>query len=415
MSTETQAKTWSPQQESAMDAVSQWLRGGDQQTFRLYGYAGTGKTTLARSFAADVAGDDVVFGAFTGKAAHVLRQKGCHGATTIHSLIYKPVDRSKGFLVKMQQELDELIQELVHVDEMTKEKAEDHPQVKKLRKQIHDEKLNLKRPRFSLNINSDIRDASLVIIDECSMVDEEMGRDLESFDAPILVLGDPAQLPPVGGDGYFTKSDPDFMLTEIHRQAEKSPIIDLATKARERRIIGYGSYGSSSVIDWSSVDNELAMKVDQIIVGTNKMRRQVNDRVRHHLGRGSPLPEPTDRLVCLRNDHDVGLLNGSIWVVEDIVEADDEVMSLVITSEDGSSTITCEAHTHHFLGKELPYWDRKQAQEFDFGYALTCHKSQGSQWDRVLVFDESRKFREHKHRWLYTAVTRAAEEVIIAR
>ena len=70
------------------------------------------------------------------------------------------------------------------------------------------------------------------MIDECSMVDEELGRDLLSFGKPILVLGDPAQLPPVKGGGFFTETAPDVMLTEIHRQAEGSAIIRASRAAR---------------------------------------------------------------------------------------------------------------------------------------------------------------------------------------
>ena len=177
------SRAWSPQQEEALKAVAFWLKQGEPQVFRLFGYAGTGKTTLARHLAEE-AGGDVVFGAFTGKAAMVLRSRGCKDARTIHSMIYRP-------------------------------------------KEVDSEE-----PSFVLNEQSAAAHASLIIIDECSMVDEELGRDLLSFGKPVLVLGDPAQLPPVKGGGYFTEAEPDMMLTEVHRQAADNPIIRLSMMVR---------------------------------------------------------------------------------------------------------------------------------------------------------------------------------------
>src|ERR1700704_3832073 len=84
---------FSPQQDAALQAVAAWLkarpgRGSTPAVFRLFGYAGTGKTTLAKHLAEGVEGK-VLFAAFTGKAALVMRRKGCQNASTIHSLIYR--------------------------------------------------------------------------------------------------------------------------------------------------------------------------------------------------------------------------------------------------------------------------------------------------------------------------------------
>ena len=186
--------TWSPQQDAALKAVADWLRRGETPLFRLFGYAGTGKTTLARNIAEGVDGD-VAFGAYTGKAALVLRSKGCADASTIHSMIYR------------SRESDE------------------------------------NGPQFVLNRQSPASKADLIVIDECSMVDEELGRDLLSFGQPVLVLGDPAQLPPVKGGGFFTEGEPDVMLTEVHRQAKDNPIIHLSMMVREGGRLATGSYG----------------------------------------------------------------------------------------------------------------------------------------------------------------------------
>ncbi|MBX9876144.1 MAG: AAA family ATPase [Beijerinckiaceae bacterium] len=216
--------SWSPQQDAALSAVARWLQAGEPQLFRLFGYAGTGKTTLARHIAEAVDGE-VAFAAFTGKAALVLRNKGCVGAQTIHSLIY----RSRG------------------VDEES--------------------------PTFVLNRESAAAKAKLIIIDECSMVDEDLGRDLLSFGTPVLVLGDPAQLPPVKGGGFFTEVEPDIMLTEVHRQAADNPIVRMSMTIREGGRLDVGDYGKSRVIRRSEVDPQLVMSADQVLVGMNKTRR----------------------------------------------------------------------------------------------------------------------------------------------
>lgn len=158
---------FSPEQDKALTEVSSWLNKGRSPIFRLFGYAGTGKTTLARYFAETVDGD-VQFAAFTGKAAQVLRSKGATNARTIHSLIYRP---------RGEEEV---------ADETTGKTSI--------------------APTFSLNRQSPVAQAKLIVIDECSMVDEQLGRDLMSFGTPILVLGDPGQLPPISGGGFFIRA-----------------------------------------------------------------------------------------------------------------------------------------------------------------------------------------------------------------
>ena len=388
---------WTDEQQGALDKVGAWHANSSQQVFRLFGYAGTGKTTLARHLAEQINGE-VQFAAYTGKAAHVLQTKGCP-ATTIHSLIYHPKNKSRERLIRLRHEM---------------EKEKDPKVLEKLRKEVQAEEEELSRPSFSLNRDSDIKFCKLVVIDECSMVGEQMGKDLESFDVPILVLGDPAQLPPVRSAGYFTNNPPHYMLNEVHRQAKDNPIIRLATQVRNESLLSVGEYGTSRVADPSvRLDADFVLSHDQILVGRNATRVSVNRRVRQLLGRTSALPEQGDKLVCLRNDADAGLLNGSMWTVVDCEGESEEYLSLVVA--DGKTEVHVRAHKAPFLGQDLnmPWWDRKEAQEFTYGYAITTHKAQGSQWPKVLVFDESRTFRADRYRWLYTAITRAAESVTI--
>jgi exodeoxyribonuclease-5 len=361
---------WSAEQAAALDKVGRWLKAGDAQVFRLFGYAGVGKTTLARHVAADAPGK-AVFAAFTGKAALVMRARGCAGAATIHSLIYNASEDNNG------------------------------------------------RPSFTLNKDGPASRAGLIVIDECSMVDEELGRDLLSFGKPILVLGDPAQLPPVKGAGFFTEAKPDVMLTEIHRQAADNPIIRLSRVIREGGEIAHGVYGQTRVIRRDEIDAEEVTAADQVLIGLNRTRRAYNQRIRALLGREGPMPAEADKLVCLRNDREKGLINGGLWRVAKALGMANDYVKLALTPEEETARppVDVAVHRAFFEGSEadLPYPVRRESNEFDFGYALTVHKAQGSQWDHVVLFDESRAFREHRARWLYTAVTRAAKKLTLVR
>jgi len=416
---------WSPQQDEALVDVARWLADGDQQVFHIFGFAGTGKTTLARHFAEGVSGH-VMYGSFTGKAAYVLRQKGCANATTIHSMIYHVKDKARANLKNMEAQLTELRMELLgelsiedRADSDTVEcVVEGHRRVVEIRAMIEAERANLSRPMFTLNPDSEVRDASLLVLDEVSMLDGTIGADVLSFGTKVLVLGDPAQLPPVAGTGFFTHEvTPEVMLTDIHRQAAENPIIAMATLVRQEQALSLGSYGESLVVERADMDPSLAQEADQLLVGRNKTRHSYNQRMRELLGFTDPLPMTGDKLVCLRNNHELGLLNGAIWMVEEAGQIDDDRVFISIVPETEGEVLEVQAHAHHFQGRgdDLPWWDRQDAEEFDYGNALTVHKAQGSQWDRVVLFDESWCFRKDRWKWLYTGLTRAAVRVTVVK
>lgn len=372
----------SPQQDDALKAVADWLADGETPIFRLFGYAGTGKTTLARHFAEGIDGA-VQFAAFTGKAAQVLRSKGAKSARTLHSLIYRPRGEET----------------------------------------ISDETSGLSRvsPTFSLNRQSPVAKAKLIIVDECSMVDEALGRDLMSFGTPILVLGDPGQLPPVSGGGFFTEAEPDFLLTEIHRQARDNPIIDLALHVREGKELMHGDWGAARIIGKREVETDEVLAADQVLVGTNRTRRRYNARLRELKGFEGPLPMSGDKLVCLRNDPTKGLLNGSLWqVMTASRETTKPGVNLIVKPDDddidqGAAKIRLLKAAFEDPDADIPWPTKKRFDDFDYGYALTVHKAQGSQWNNVMLFDESWAFKETRERWLYTAITRAAERLTIVK
>jgi exodeoxyribonuclease-5 len=373
---------FSPQQDEALKAVGRWLKGGGGQLFRLFGYAGTGKTTLARHFAEGLDGQ-VQFAAFTGKAAQVLRSKGAVNARTLHSLIYRP----RG---------EEAVE-----DETTGKTS--------------------MSPTFSLNRQSPVAKAKLIVVDECSMVDEQLGRDLMSFGTPILVLGDPAQLPPVQGGGFFTEHEPDHLLTEIHRQARDNPILRLAMDVREGREFPLGDYGTAQVIGRDDVNQDIVLGADQVLVGTNRTRRRYNQRLRELKGFTAAFPQAGDKLVCLRNDAAKGLLNGSLWkVMTSSRETVKPGINLLVSPEEddpdrGVAKIKLLKAAFDSPDEEIPWQTKKRYDDFDYGYALTVHKAQGSQWDNVVLFDESYAFKDTRQRWLYTAITRAAKNLTIVR
>lgn len=371
---------FSPQQEAALASVKEWFENGTDQVYKVFGYAGTGKTTLAKFFAENIEGY-VQYGAFTGKACQVLRNKGCHNAATLHSMVYKAKQQPDG---------------------------------------------NVK---FVLNtFDSPLMYAKLVIVDEVSMVDQKLGQDLLSFGKKVLVLGDPAQLPPVKGEGYFM-GRPDVMLTEVHRQAAENPIIALSMHLRNNKTLS-SFFGRNKdraeikLVDYVNVDE--AMAFDQIICGKNKTREMKNRRFRDLKGFKGIYPNIGEKMICLKNNSSAGLFNGQIWEMTGIEERegykDDESgkdlpahLYFYAKSLDDEGIVQCGVMKEMFAGGyDTIHWSiKKFFDEFDFGYCVTCHKSQGSQWNNVAVYDESYVFRDDKFRWLYTAVTRAAEKLTI--
>jgi ATP-dependent exoDNAse (exonuclease V) alpha subunit len=368
--------SFTPQQDAALKTIAAWWRSGSERPsiFRLFGYAGTGKTTLARHIAQAIDGK-VLYAAFTGKAACVMRSKGCRGATTIHRLIYKPPESRE------------------------------------------------EQPSFELWDDAPASKASLMIIDECSMVDAELARDLMSFRVPLLVLGDPAQLPPIAGGGFFTEAKPDAMLTEVHRQARDNPIVRLSMDIRAGRPLAQGCYGDTLVVSRAELDPKRVIGADQILVGRNATRRAYNARLRERRGFASPLPVAGDKLVCLRNNRNKGLFNGGLWIVKEKPKKRRKILRLRIAPDEDlggpahlrDAYVKVSVRQECFDGniEEFIWEERKPFDEFDYGYVLTVHKSQGSQWDDVVLFDESAIFSEHRARWLYTGVTRAAKRLCV--
>ena len=444
--------TLSDLQAEGVRKIARWYATRDKPFFYLAGFAGTGKSTILPDIIEEcgLTPSQVAFCAPTGKAAKVMMQKfKAQGwdvtATTIHKLIYrKPGEAAERIRQELKAAEDEVaahsasiiretalgndvsaLRELLALAEKRESVA-----AAKLKKAIQDRKSGL---TFEYNEESMVRTRRLVVVDEASMVSEEIARDLLSFGIPVLAIGDPGQLPPVSDKPGFTQHTPDHFLTEIHRQAADNPIIWLSAEIRAGRRPGHGEYGGLVKIISRRNDNvttDLTRDL-QVICGTHKTRWALTSKIRRALGYVGPeknAPQENEPVIITRNSRQhPALVNGSIVYCTESVPGltpGEEFFPMRFQDEDGVdyalSILQAPFEEHEFQklhaatipDKQL--WDaRKKYQHADFGWVLTCHKSQGSQWDEVVVHDESRSFRDESDRWLYTAVTRAAERLTV--
>jgi exodeoxyribonuclease-5 len=207
------------------------------------------------------------------------------------------------------------------------------------------------------------------------------------------------------------------MLTEVHRQAQDDPIVRLSMDVRAGRSLEPGTYGETQVVEKAELDPERVIEADQVLVGRNATRRAYNARMRERRGFASALPAAGDKLVCLRNNRRKGLLNGALWSVKEKPSTRRDILKMRLSSDDDAAAkpIKVSVRPECFSGEidRLEWPLRKRYDEFDYGYVLTVHKAQGSQWDDVVLFDESFAFQDSRQRWLYTGVTRAAKRLTV--
>lgn len=419
----------SAMQVKAIATIKDWFenRTGNQQVAKVFGFAGAGKSTLVKHVIGELGladGSDVLYAAFTGKAALVMTRKGTP-ASTIHSLIYRVSEATPAEIERIKEEIAELKAMLPAMG--TAERLFAESRLKSLELRLAD----IHKPRFVLNEQSALRDAKLLVLDEVSMVGDEMARDLLAFGKPVLVLGDPGQLPPVKGEGAFTRDAPDVMLTEIHRQAGESAILRLATWAREGKPIPYGEHDK---FVWkmrrTDVTPEQMLKGGQVICGKNATRLQLNLAMKRAAGFDGTYPGGQgEKIICLRNRNDLGLVNGMFLDLGDIEDDDELSFTATITTEDGDkigggngNRERFRIYKGHFDEHVTPdpererrdHWKKKTLIEAVWGWAITAHKSQGSQYETAIVYDDGLgRTAEDRARWLYTAITRAEWGLVI--
>jgi exodeoxyribonuclease-5 len=424
----------SGQQLAGIDKIRQWyygprLDGYDTlvRPFRLFGYAGTGKTTMAKEIPAALGLRNVRYGTFTGKAAHVLRSKGAGPVSTIHSAIYFPTTslEAKAELAQAREELAELYE--ANRSEPGEPGEGWKQDVARLEAAIPELEAAAKRMSWEWNPDSEWSTADLIILDEVSMVNAKLATDIEAYGVPILVLGDPAQLPPVEGGGYYTNAQPDHLLTEIHRSALDNPITAMATRVRESTSAGLGLTQD----DMTPASIRHAMEHDQVLCWSNKRRWAMIKQIRAVLGRPDGQVVAGDRIMCLTNNKDLAVFNGQQF---EVLEATPGTLgpTLRLRTEDGRE-VMIPVFAEGFLGREQQ--DQAKASGAGmrggrmlatFSQAITVHKAQGSEWPRVYVVNETPAMmsmaRKNKgaaeavaqgRQWAYTAITRAQESVTI--
>ncbi len=378
-------------QKNAFQTVLDWAKSKDKNQFlTLGGYAGTGKSTLIgfirKKLQSENANFSVAFCSYTGKAARVLKGKlkeaqaalPSDSVSTIHSLIYSPQTNNKGEIIGWQRK----------------------------------EKIS----------------ANLIIVDEASMIDSEIWNDLVSYKIPILAVGDHGQLPPIRGS-FNLMQNPEVKLEQIHRQAADNPIIKLSETVRKFGFIPAKDYGNNiKKVKKGSEDSrdlvgDLLESYNQdmlVLCGFNSTRNRLNTFVRKSLGFESEFPQSKDRVVCLRNNHEKEVYNGMLGTVYSAKTEDDDWVNLRIEMDGEQKLYEGFAYLPQFGAQTSFSYSQERPKTlagdlFDFGYALTVHKAQGSQAPRVLLFEErsSHMKDEEWRRWLYTGVTRAEKELFV--
>ncbi|MCG3177019.1 MAG: ATP-dependent RecD-like DNA helicase [Candidatus Omnitrophica bacterium] len=383
-----QSITLSPDQEHAKNAVLDWWyednRQEDGGLIKLAGYAGTGKTTLLSTIIREIHestvkdSDDpikVAYCAFTGKAANILRSKlelnDDDFCGTIHSLIYRPIldskERLKGWAKCEALEYD------------------------------------------------------LIVIDEASMVNEDIFKDLWRYGIPIIAVGDHGQLPPVTGE-FNLMAKPDVRLEHIHRQAADNPIIQVAHMARRDgkihpRVYGPGVYK----IETSHLYQAIADTFDPkalYLCAFNATRSYVNKVYRERIGLTSEKPVKGEKVICLRNNKKAGIFNGMTGILKSI-QPHEKDYYVVDVEMDDDNKFGGLISRFQFGQKDVPKdWNvYTMGNLFDWGYCLTVHKAQGSEADKVILIEQRGASMDDDifAKWLYTAVTRAKKELLIIK
>lgn len=362
----------------------------DRDFLTLGGYAGTGKTTLISELRKEIDTINpkakIAFCAFTGKAVQVLKNKLVQNQaiykkdeiSTIHSLIYRTIEDERGAVLGwIKKELEEV-------------------------------------------------DFDLIIVDEASMIDEKIWNDLKYYAIPIIAVGDHGQLPPISGN-FNLMNSPEIKLENIHRQAEGNPIIQVSILARERGKIPHQKWdknvfkvptyeGHEYFEDLFSSYNSETL----VLCNFNNTRLRLNQSIRNHLGFEGANPQKNDRVICLRNNHEKQIFNGMQGYIK-YIKPKNELSYDVEIEMDGSSKLYTGLISKDQFNSETTLNNINKSYKtqgldlFDFGYALTVHKSQGSQAKKVILFEERNKHQSDDdfRRWLYTAVTRAEEKLII--
>ena len=418
-------------QKQAHDSIIKWYNDNETTAFRFAGYAGTGKTTalkrIVESLIEEVNGDITVC-AFTNKAASVLRSKGISDAITVHSSLYIPAELALKELIKEVEAKIETEQAKEEINSMfvakLLKKREELEQKLEIAKET---KTPATEMVFDVNPDCAIASSVLVVVDEASMINMQIARDMlkANPNIRILLVGDGAQLPPVNGKSPFLAKDPDFELTDVIRVEKNSTILcELANYIRKHQSteMPLHFFDDEVIFKASGLSQIEESLVDKFVCGTNKVRHGINSAVRAiHGKQGEEYIFPTvgETLVGLANDKDYQIYNGVLYEVKEIHSTNDIDLRVVLQEQDGflrEGRINKRRFRELFeKGSDFLKGQRAFVGDFDYGYALTVHKSQGSEYGSLALVDDSRwmsrKDKAMRCRWLYTAVTRAKRQL----
>lgn len=347
----------SNQQKNVLYKIVQGIKTNENE-ITLGGYAGSGKSTLIKYLCRFF--PDFAVAAYTGKAANVLRKKQIH-ATTIHSRIYIP---------------EILYGQLVGFDLASKEEV---------------------------NCNG-------FIIDEASMVTEEIYDDLCSFNLPMIYVGDHGQLEPVGSN-FNLMQNPMHRLEEIHRNANDIAKFAESLRKGKKSLHFRGTDDRVLLKPQKKITDDDLVDVDQVICAYNATRVDINKRIRSILGYSEKV-QVGDKIMCLKNNQKLSLFNGMQGIVKRLYENSNGLP--LMDFEFDNILYTGIWYDKRFFNKEKPEFDYVSSENpnpFDFAYAITAHKSQGDEFEKVLVIEQKCKKWDHK-RWAYTSASRAKENLI---
>ena len=390
------------QEEGLMTVIDRYRRG--EKFTVIGGYAGTGKSTLVKFIVSALAAEgiipdkDVVYTAYTGKACNVLQKMGNKNVSTLHKLLFeaRPLSNGKFYFV----------------------------------------------PKNRIEYK-------IIIVDEVSMVPLDMAkRLLEHNNIYVVFCGDPGQLPPISKNQDNHLLDrPHVFLDEIQRQSAESGIIQLSMKIRNGERIDNFKSGDALVLPRQQLNTGMLTWGDIVLCATNNIRISLNQEIRNLKGFEKPIEEG-DKLICLSNYwEDIGnggsgcaLTNGTIGTIKNLINQtfypprylkleNIPILTCDFTSEMGEiyKGLNMDRHLivngESFLTPQQRYklkQDKRSKDlvpyEFTYGYCITGHKSQGSQYDKVLVIEEKFPFDKVEHaRWLYTCCTRAASRLVLVR
>lgn len=371
-------------QEKGLKIAVERYKKGEPYTV-IAGYAGAGKSTLVSHIvdALNILPEDVCYVAFTGKASLVLREKGCENSMTAHKLLYHSKQKPDGTF--------------------------EH------------------KPRKYLEFKY-----KLIIIDEVSMIPVEMWDLLLSHGVHVIALGDPGQLPPIDGESELL-THPHVFLDEVVRQAQDSEIIRLSMDIRNGVSLQPYKGNEVVIISKNQLNDFYFSGADQIIAAKNVTRNDINHKVRKiKFGNDVPnYPVTGEKAICLKNYWNVlsgcgdPLINGMIGELTNItfhhnIPKYNDMMhaSFNVGINNKFNQLFMDyklfAESQQTVNSDnwIEFRGLAKPMLFDYAYCITCHKSQGSEFDKVLVFNEYMKSTDHK-RWLYTAATRAKKKLII--